>query len=224
MMNAKKMIVFNGSPRKNGTSYSFARSIKILAEDEGNTAEIVHIIDYFEGKKDWDNLKNMLAQSDIISLITPLYVDTLPYPVIWFLEKISCEYYNELYGKSFFAIGQCGFPDASLLQPLLGSCKCFAEEIGLKWLGGLGYGGGPMIDGTLLEDLGKKGEKIISAFKLTLADVIEDQKISSQAQDMLTIRIPKIFYRPLAAFLNYNARKNAREYGVTDLARKVYLE
>lgn len=139
-MNAKRIVLLNGSPRKKGTSYSFARTLKKLAEDNGSTAEIIHIIEYFDGGKSFGDLKTILSQSEIIGLLTPLYVDTLPYPVIWFLERLSCELKSELHRKSFFAIGQCGFPDVTLCQPLLGSCRCFAEAIGMNWLGGLGYG------------------------------------------------------------------------------------
>lgn len=224
MMGVKRLVIFSGSPRKKGTSYSFARTIKIIAEDDGNKAEIVHIIEYFDGTKEFDILKSIISKSDIICLTTPLYVDTLPYPVIWFFEKLSTEMNNELHGKSFFAIGQCGFPDVTLLQPLLGSCRCFAEATEMNWLGGLGYGGGAIIDGALLENLGGKGKKITSAFKLALGNVMQGKTISSKAQDLLTVKIPKIFYRPLAAFLNHKTKKIALKYGVTDLERKIYLE
>ena len=218
------VLAINGSPRKNKTSYSFGRTMKILTEELGNTAEIIHIIEYFDGEKSLENLRNIIIQSDIIALVAPLYVDTLPYPAIWFFEKLSSEFKNELNEKSFFAVGQCGFPDITLCQPLIESCRCFAEETRMKWLGGLGYGGGAILDGALLENLGKKGEKITFAFKLAIEDVFQGKKISSKSQELLTIKIPKIFYHPLAAFLNHRARKNARKYGVTDLARKVYLE
>lgn len=224
MMTGKRMVIFNGSPRKNGTSYSFARTIKMLAEDRGSTAQIIHVIEYLDKHKDFDDLKTIICKSDIISLVAPLYVDTLPYPDIWFFEKLCSEFKNELKGKSFFAIGQCGFPDITRCQPLLESCRCFAEATGMKWLGGLAYGGGARLDGAFLENLGKSGEKIISAFRLVVEDVVKGEKISSKSQELMTVRIPKILYRPLAAYLNHMARKNARRYGVTDLSEKVYLE
>lgn len=223
MMSRKQLLLLNGSPRKKGTSYSFARTIKALAEDGGHTAEIVHIIEYFDGAKELENLRQMIAESQIIGLTSPLYVDALPYPVIKFFEMIASEYSQELRGKSFFAIGQCGFPDVTLLEPLLGSCQCFAAATGMQWLGGLGYGGGPMINGTNLEELGKKGGKITSAFKLLLEDVTHDRLITPQVQPALTNDVPKILYGPLAAYLNRNARKEARKLG-RDLYHKPYLE
>lgn len=223
-MNGKKLVIFNGSLRKSGTSYSFARTIKKLAEDGVNTAHIIHIIEYFDGKQNFDSLKDILSHSDIIGLAAPMYVDTLPYPVIWFFEKLSDEMKRELKGKSLFAVSQWGFPDITLRYPLLGSCRCFAEEVGMRWMGGLGYGGGPMINGAFMEDLGKKGARITSALKLALDDVIEGREISPKAQDLIQEKIPRILFYPLAAFMNHMARKNARKEGTVDLKRKYYLE
>lgn len=225
-MNRKRLLLMNGSPRKAKTSYVFARTMKKLAEKKGYKAEIIHIIEYFDKEKHFETLKSIILQQDIIGLITPLYVDTLPYPVIWFLEKLSCELAGELKGKNFFAVAQCGFPDTNLLHPLLESCRCFAKAVEMKWLGGLGYGGGALIDGTLLEKLGRKGKKIISAFAFALDDIVEGKNISPRAQDLLTVKIPKILYRPLAAFLNYRKKREACLQGVSvaDLTRKIYLE
>ncbi len=223
-MHKKKVVIFNGSPRKKGTSYSFARTMVKLIEEEGSTAEIIHIIEYLDRKKDFADIKKAIAQSDVIGLSMPLYVDTLPYPTLWFLEKIEEECSKNLQGKGFFAIGQSGFPDITLFGALLGSCRCFAEATKMKWLGGLGYGGGAIIDGTLMENLGKKGEKITDGFRIAIRDVLQGRIISPEAQKMITVNVPKILYRPLAAYLNHNARKIGRKYGVTDVGRKAYLE
>lgn len=222
-MDKKTLLIFNGSPRKKGTSYSFSRTIKELAENKGHTVDIEHIIEYFDNKKSFDELKNKLEKSEIIGIVAPLYVDSLPYPVIWFLERLSNDLYNQLKGKSFFAIGQCGFPDTTLCEPLLGSCRCFAHETNMTWLGGLGYGGGAIIDGAYMENLGKKGERITAALKLAIEDIAMKNSISTKAQEQMSTKIPKILYRPLAAYLNYSARKKAKGYG-TNIERKFYLE
>jgi multimeric flavodoxin WrbA len=224
IMNTKRLLLLNGSPRKKGTSYSFARTIKMLVEGSGNTAEIIHVIDYIDGKEALEGLKGQILQSDTIAMIAPLYADTLPYVDIWFLEKLIGECDNELRGKCFFAIGQCGFPDITRIEPLLNSCRIFAEETKMKWLGGLAYGGGAMINGSLLESFGKQGEKITLGFKLALENILKGEKISSKSQDIITVRIPKPLYWPLAAYLNNNARKQARENGNIDYKKKVYLE
>jgi hypothetical protein len=223
-MNTKKLLLLNGSSRKKGTSYSFSRTIKILAEDSGNTAEIVHVIDFFDGKEDFEHLKALIEKSDIIAMIAPLYADTLPFFDIWLFEKLADEFNHALRGKEFFAIGQCGFPDITRIEPLLNCCRLFAEETGMKWLGGLAYGGGAILNGALLEELDKKGERIILGFKLALDNILKGEKIGTNSQELLTVRIPKLLYWPLAAYLNNNARKQARQNGNVDYKKKVYLE
>jgi multimeric flavodoxin WrbA len=222
-MTKKQIILFNGSPRRKGTSYSFARTIRKLAEEQGNTAVILDIADYFQ-EDGSEDLRYILMKSDVIGLISPLYVDTLPYPVILFLEKLAAEYQGELRGKTFFAIGQNGFPDVTLMQPMLGSCRCFAQKTGMKWLGGLAYAGGAIINGTLLEDLGKKGETITAGFKIALEDILQGRPLRPEAQERLTLKLPKILYWPLAFYLNHNARNMAKQAGVKDLRIKVYLD
>jgi multimeric flavodoxin WrbA len=223
-MNGKRLLILNGSSRKKGTSYSFSRTIKMLTEDTGNNAEIIHLIDYFDGKESLEGFKNLLLENDIIALVAPLYADALPYHNIWFFERIINECSNELKGKSFFAVSQCGFPDITRCQPMLDQCKFFADESGMKWLGGLAYGFGSILNGDYIETLGRKGKKIILAFKLALEDVLKGQNISNKPQKMLIVRIPKIFYRPLAMFVNKKIKKNARKLGVKDIEAKVYLE
>ncbi|MGE5630729.1 MAG: hypothetical protein ACM3TR_06470 [Caulobacteraceae bacterium] len=223
-MSEKRLLLLNGSSRKKGTSYSFARTMKTLTENMGNGAEITHVIDYFDGREEFSRLKELIAQSDIVAMIAPLYADTLPYFDIRLLERLADESGGGLKGKGFFAVGQCGFPDITRIEPLLSSCRLFAGETGMEWLGGLAYGGGGIINGKLIEDLGKSGEKITSGFKLALGEVFQGKKIPSEAQELITVRIPRILHRPLAAYLNSNARKLARENGNVDFAKKIYLE
>lgn len=223
-MSAKKLLILNGSPRKKGTSQSFAAALEDIARKTANEASIAHIIDYFDSKKDFLTLKDKLSQSDIICVITPMYVDTLPYPVIWFFERLLADFKNEISGKDFFAIGQYGFPDLRLVEPLLGTCKCFALEADLNWLGGLGYGGGPMINGADLCDIGKKGQRIMRVLELALQSVILKKEISSDIQHIMEEKIPRFLFPALAAFMNYKTKKMGKKMGVADLNAKPYLE
>lgn len=220
----KKILLMIGSTRRKGTSYSFASTIKRLAEEKGYEAEIISVMDYFDHKKEMDTLKTLISESEYIGLIMPLYVDYMPYPVIWLLEKLNHDFKNDMKGKGFFAICQYGFPDIALGMPILRSCKSFAEAMSMNWLGGLSYGGGAMIDGRRLEDIGKSGQKIIAGFNLALDEVIKGNQIPERAQAMITIRIPKILYRPMAVFLNHRSRQICAKNGVKDFYAKPYLE
>lgn len=220
----QKIILFVGSPRKKGTSFSFARTFKKLFEYRGATSDIEFIIDYYDGKAAFSGLKTVLADIDAIGLFMPMYVDSLPAPVVWFLKKVTLDFQSELRGKSLFAVSQCGFPDVTLLQPSLESCRLFAQANTMKWLGGLGYGGGAIIDGALMEDLGKKGENLTASFRMAVEDITERKSIRPEVQKRITVRIPKIAYWPLAAFLNHRTRQAAKKVGVTKIKGKVLLE
>jgi multimeric flavodoxin WrbA len=225
-MSGKKLLILNGSPRKKGTSFSFALTIKKIAEEEGNIAEIVHIIEYLEEGKSMESLRGKLSESDILVLSSPLYVDSLPHPVIWFFEELHRGFKKELKGKSFFAVAQCAFPYPDLLDTLLGSCRCFSEAVGMKWAGGLRYGGGVMINGQLMENLGKKGEKITSAFRLALKAVYEGKEIAPEVQQIFSRDFPKVLARPIAMLLNHRIKSSAKKQGLSaeDIRRKAYLE
>ena len=223
-MNTKKILLINGSPRKKGTSVSFARTIKMLALNLGDTAEIVHAIDYFDRKKELTNFYNLAAESDVIAMIAPIYSDALPFFDIWLMEKMADEPGCDLKNKGFFAVGQCGFPDITRVDPLIDECRLFASQTGMKWLGGLAYGGGAMIDGKHLENLGKKGEKITRSFEIALENIREDKKIPPACQDLIALKIPKILYWPLVAYLNNKIKKGAKENGNADIMKKAYLD
>lgn len=223
-MTKQKVILLNGSPRKSKTSYSFARTIKQLLEQAGHQAEILHVIDYYDGRQNLHDLQVVLAASDLICLVSPLYFDTAPAPVIWLFEQLAAGMATELKGKNFFAVGQCGFPDNTLLQPLLSSAHFFAQAVGLNWLGGIAYGGGSIIDGAELEHLGKKGRQMTAGFQLIVDAALGGQPLPAKAQQLLTVKIPKFAYPLLAAFLNSRSRKIARSMGVTNLLDPVYLK
>jgi hypothetical protein len=212
-MNFRRMMLLIGSSRKKGTSFSFGRTIKTLAEQQGFQVELEFIHDYFEGNKSLSDIRSALAQCHTIGLVTPMYVDTLPAPVIWFMEEITSAADGSLAGKQLFVVSQCGFPEIYLLRPSLESCRLFARKNSMLWLGGVGYGGGAIIDGTFLEDFGKKGRKITEAFRLLVEDVARSQMIRPEVPQILTVRFPRIFYGFLAVYLNRRTQKIAAKYG-----------
>lgn len=121
--------MLNGSPRKKKTSYAFIHAMQDIAKEFDCGCEYMHIIDYHSGKKTFVQLKEILSSADLIGLVTPFYLDTLPYPVLWFFEATSADLKKELEGKGFFAVGQCGFPDGSLCANLLRICFFLPRKI-----------------------------------------------------------------------------------------------
>ncbi|MCX7711473.1 MAG: hypothetical protein N2484_16655, partial [Clostridia bacterium] len=201
-MSKKSLMLLNGSPRKKGTSYRFAETLKKVAEEDGNAATILHIIDYYDGRESLDDLKKAIRKCDVIGLIAPLYADTLPSTVIWFMERLALELGKDIKGKGFFSVMQCGYPEIIFCKPAIETSSFFAEETEMNWLGGVAYGLGSLIDGTPIPELGRKGKKIAFALKLLLQDISQGNRISHRVQDLLVSRIPKLVYRPMAMYIN----------------------
>lgn len=223
MVAQKHLLLLVGSPRKKGTSGSFARTMQALAADQGWSSEIAFVYDYFDGRRSLEELQARIAGSDLVGLVAPLYYDTLPGAVVWLFEELWREGRSALAGKPFFAVAQSAYPFVQLMQPLIASCRLFAEATGMEWLGGLGYGGGVLIDGTPLEEYGRRGRIISEALRVALDEVLCGRPIPARAQELLVVRIPKILFRPLAAAMNWKIRRTARRLGAVDFERKVYL-
>jgi hypothetical protein len=187
---------------------------------------VEHVYDYLDGRRPLELLRERIVESDVIGVISPLYYDSLPGAVVWLFEQLAADAASTLAlrGKGLFAIGQSAYPFAALNEPLIASCHCFAGAMSMRWLGGLGYGGGVLIDGAPLEQLGAKGEKIRYALQLALADLLMGQEISARPQELLTMQFPVAFKWLLANLMNLKIWWTARKMGVPDVSRKVYLQ
>lgn len=225
-MNSKKMLLINGSPRKKGTSNSFAEALRQLTEETQGTAQVVHAIDYLDGKADVSDLIKTMQDTDLIGISCPLYIDTLPYPMLWLFETLESCCPNGLQGKGLFAVIQSGFPVNALMRHAIESCRFFGEAMGCRWLGGLAYGGGAMINGADLQTLGKKGTRMLQALRRAVQELSNGEPISAQCQQEFSRDFPKGLYRPMAFLLNTYSKKEGRKHGhsVQGLIRKVYLE
>ena len=220
----KKMLVLNGSPRREKTSYRFAQAIEKQAASRGVEVEINHILDVYHSPKKLAEVIKKMENSDYLGLVTPLYVDYLPYPVLWFMEECIKQDINVKAGATFFAVAQCGFPDVRLLNPILGACEIFAKKMKRKWAGGIGYGGGAILDGIPMEKLGKKGEKIVHAFSMMVEDILNDQAFRDEIYSEMRVQVPRLLYRPLAFYLNTRSKRIARKNGVHDLRAQPYKD
>lgn len=219
----KTILYINGSSRKNGTSSSFIKSLTELSKLKDCEVNELSSIDYVGDKYNKEKLHQVLKNSDTIAIVTPLYIDTLPYSLIYFLEQVSLNYSDILIGKNLFVIGQSGFPDPMVLDQVVLSCELFAQEHNMNFLGGIRYGGGVMINGSNLNELGKKGKTLVDNFETMLEQIINGYDISEQIKSNLTNKVPKFLYRPLSFFLNSNTKKQALKNKIDNLNEKVYI-
>ncbi|WP_069997223.1 NAD(P)H-dependent oxidoreductase [Cellulosilyticum sp. I15G10I2] len=221
-MNSKRILLLNGSMRKNGTSVSIANTLKRQIETKGHQAEIVHIMDYYDRKYSIKHLKDLISQYNTIGIVAPCYVNTLPYADIWCFERLVEEFEDKWQGKGFFAIAQGGMPDNEVHQSILDVCSHFAKEVKMEWLGGLIIGLAPIINGAPLESTRFIGKRLIKPFDKMLEELLNDERVSNALQRRITLNLPKVLNYPLAFLLNQFIKSTIKKAGTVDPYRKPY--
>ena len=91
-----------------------------------------------------------LKDADTVVFVTPLYVDGLPSHILPLLKEMeaSCRE-NRLHPK-VYAIANNGFIEGRQNEPLMRVLENFCTRAGLEWRGGIGIGGGVMLNAERL--------------------------------------------------------------------------
>jgi len=189
MTEKKNVLLLVGSPRgEKSTSASLGIYLVSKLEEYGMTSEIGFIHRLVNRDKKIQELFRMVENADLIILSFPLYVDSLPAPVIKAMELIN-EERDRSKGKkthSIIAICNNGFPEASQNKTALQICRIFARGCGFKWKGGIALGGGGAIAGIPLEEKGGMVRNVISGFDQTAHSLSMDQEIPQETIDLLS--------------------------------------
>lgn len=163
-----------------------------------------------------------LDEVDLVTLAFPLYVDSLPAPVIQALEKIAARpRTRDSRRPGFAAIANCGFPEAHHTTTALAICHTFARQAGFEWAGALGLGGGEMLQGEPLVEKGGQTLRIRHALDLAAEALAQARPIPEAAQELLGKPvIPPWMYR-LAGDVGW--LQGAKRYGaLLSMGQKPY--
>ena len=156
-------------------------------------------------------------------LAFPLYVDSLPAPVIAALEKIATHRSTGKISQRFAAIANCGFPEAHHNDTALAICEQFAHQMDMTWLGSLALGGGEgLVHGVPLNELDGRAIPLKKSLELAAVSLALGMPIPQQARDLLARPfIPNWQYKLLGRL---GWKQQARQYGVEKtLKRQPYL-
>jgi hypothetical protein len=125
----------------------------------------------------------LVDSSDLLILAFPLYVDSLPSRVVAALELIAehRRIENIPTRRRVVAIVNSGFPEARQNDLALAICRRFAQEVGIDWAGGLALGGGPMIGGRALSQVGGSVRNVMKALDLTATAISEGEPVPKEA-------------------------------------------
>ena len=109
------------------------------------------------GKKVTDTLRTpadhagileQLRDAQAVVFCLPLYVDGIPSHVLRFLEQMEAFCRENELRLSLYVVANNGFIEGRQNEPLMQSFEHFCGRAGLSWGGGVGIGGGVMLNVT----------------------------------------------------------------------------
>jgi multimeric flavodoxin WrbA len=95
---------------------------------------------------DFPAILDALRTADKVIFVTPLYVDSLPSHVLPFLQKMEAFCRENRLQLKVYAIANNGFIEGRQNEPLMQVLENFCARSGLTWCGGIGIGGGVMLN------------------------------------------------------------------------------
>ncbi len=187
-----------GSPKgPNSTSNSLGTYLLEKLEQKGVISEKVYINQCLISEEKQGDMLRLVDKSELIILAFPLYVDSLHSQVIKTLELIEENEKGKLNldKKKFVAITNSGFPEAKHNEIALTVCCLFARQVGFTWAGGLAMGGGGMISGRPLSELGGMVRNQKKALEIAADSLAKGEAIPEKAVVLISkIGIPKWMY------------------------------
>jgi len=230
IMKPQKAVLLIGSPRgKKSASKALGDRLLASLSGRGVACETHSIIRALEAEERAAAMLDAVEKADILILAFPLYVDHLPAPVIWALERIE-ERRKDGHSSPrpwLLAIVQSGFPETYQNQPAVEIMRRFADLAGFRWAGGLAMGMGGSVVG------GKPGERdgmlrqVFRGIDLAAAELAGDHAIPDEAAVLFGRKLmPRWLYLIMVNFgWKRQARNNAKRKGLKiDLYARPYAK
>ena len=95
---------------------------------------------------DYKRILSEVEDADNIVFSMPLYVDGVPSHVLPFLKEMETAYKEKHSNKKVYVIANNGFIEGRQNEPLMQNMENFCDRAGLLFYGGLGIGGGVMMN------------------------------------------------------------------------------
>jgi len=221
----QRALLLVGSPKtRKSTSNSLGGYLFEGLSERSIQTETIYLHTVLRNAQKMQALLDAIDAADLVTLVFPLYVDSLPAPVIEALERIAAHRQKRDPSRQqlFTAIANCGFPEAHHCATALAICETFARQAGFEWAGSLALGGGQMLNGTPLVEAGGMAIRIRKSLEDAAEGLAQEQAIPKAAQDMMaTPVIPHWAYR-LTGGLGWI--RTAKGYGaLMSLRRRPYL-
>lgn len=137
-----KTLFINCSPKKNFSASSYFEGMqRLFVKGEKITKKL-------RSKKDYEGIFEELKNAENIVLCLPLYADGPPSHVLAFLEEAEKFFLENDLHPNLYCIANNGFIEGRQNEPLMQVMENFCLRAGVNWCGGVGIGGGVMLNVT----------------------------------------------------------------------------
>jgi len=220
---ARRAVLMVGSPRtRKSSSAALGGYLFEQLGARGVETETIQVYTAFSSAERTRLVLEKLDTADLIVLAFPLYVDTLPAPVVAALKKIAGHRIEHGSEARFAAIANCGFPEAAHNSTALAICREFTRQSGLSWAGALALGGGEgIVHGTPLNELDGRAIPLKKSLEMAAEALAMGNSIPQAAADLMARPIiPAWLYRISGV---YGWTQQAKPYGMSkNLKRRPY--
>lgn len=207
-----KITAINGSPKTAGISALIIKQMEKLLDEQ-----IVkhHAIRLVHAETPNETIEGML-ETDILLIVFPLYIDSLPSPLIEILTRLENTMQRSAAIPQIFAIVN-GALDATQTTLSLEMIEHFTCRAGLVWGYGIGIG-----EGSMLHNAGDNWEKgLASDIYHALCDMAMDiKKKRSRLNVYVTPKISPFLYKTIA---NTGFRLEAKRNKTGNLRARPYI-
>ena len=137
-----KTVFINCSPKKRFCASSYFIFLQRLFTG-GKT-----VTEKLRTPADHDRILEQLRDAQTVVFGVPLYVDSIPSHVFRFMEKMEAFCTENSLNLNVYCIANNGFIEGKQNEPLMQAFECFCSRARLNWGGGVGIGGGVMLNVT----------------------------------------------------------------------------
>ncbi len=150
------LLVASARPPGASTSLSIARYLADRMGAYHARPEIVMASEFARSPANADAAAERLASADVLVVIAPVYVDTLPFLAVQALQAAALARAGRPPGtlmrhgglpQRVVGIINCGFPEPEHTRFAFGNLRAFTRQVGAHFAGGLALGGGEIVHG-----------------------------------------------------------------------------
>ena len=137
-----KTVFINGSPKKRFCASAYFLFLQRLFTS-GQT-----VTEKLRTPADHSRILEQLHGADAVVFCLPLYVDGIPSHVLRFMEEMEAFCRQNSLRLNVYCVANNGFIEGRQNEPLMQMFEHFCARAGLTWGGGVGIGGGVMLNVT----------------------------------------------------------------------------